>query len=425
VVISSYDDFLLQVVSHKASLPLYRQDMGNTWFRASQSDPVKIIDFMTLRRGFEDCVARGQCPPSININEFVMFAMSCAEHNFGMPIGWRGIEAGTVSYDEKREFIDVAFKLAQAKHPLLYKALLEDKRQRTQPKPQSMVMVTASVNETFQCGNVSVAFGPHGGIILLSDLTANLAGPLNPLALAHYTVHDILGAPGMIYTAGGDPVPQYLNFSSIPVILSSSQSKTAEFCTFSSTSLLSQGTAMQGSPLPINVTVSITVNSESLAQSQIQVSFKGIRLSYWNLQSWAQKVQIGAGMSLQFHPTINPTQQAWSVSVLNVTYSPNNFLKNGTSFYHVADYTSVNGFTLKFIDTQLLMFGNASSASLAYRNYSIPVDFSTGAWANLWNSWNGYWVTSFPWHYNDTEISFRFMMEWKPSNIKKSREMET
>jgi len=359
-------------------------------------------------------VARGQCPPSQSIYEFVMFAMCAAEHNFGMPIGWRGIEAGTVSYDEKREFLEVAFKLAEAKHPQLHKALLEDKQQRIQTNQEPME--TTSLNETYQCGNVTVGFGQNGAITLLSDQTVTLAGPSNPLALSHYTVHDILGAPGMIYTAGGDPVPQYLNFSSVPVMISASQVKTAEFCTFSSTSLLSQGSVVQGSPPPINVTVSITVNSVSLAQSQIQVSYKGIRISYWNLQSWAQRVQIGAAMSLQFHPTINPMNQAWSVNVLNVSYSPNNFLKNGTSFYHVADSSSVNGFTLRFIDSQLLMFGNASSTSLAYRNYSKPVDFSTGAWANLWNAWNGYWVTSFPWHYNDTEISFRFMTEWKPSD---------
>jgi len=339
--------------------------------------------------------------------------MTACEHNFGMPIGWRGIESGIVSFQEKRDFIDVAFKIAQNKHPLLYAALEEDKIKRSQSVPMNQIV---SANDTFRCGVVTVTFGPNGAITGLSDGVTNLAGSNNPLALVHYTVHDILGGD-LPPTAGGDPVPRYLNFSSIPVMQSASQSKTNDLCTFSSISMLSQGGVKQGSPPDINVTVSITVNSESLAQSQIQVSFKGIRQCYWNLQTWAQKVQIGAAMSLQFNPTINPSNQAWSVSALNVTYSPNNFEKNGTNFYHVADSTSVNGFTLKFIDSMFLMFGNASTASLAGRNYTKPVDFSSGAWANLWNSWNGYWVTAFPWIESDTEISFRFVIDWNKSRI--------
>jgi len=205
------------------------------------------------------------------------------------------------------------------------------------------------------------------------------------------------------------------HFSAIPVMQSTSQSVSQDLCTFTSTSLLSQGGAIQGSPPFINITISITVDPQSLSQSQLVVSFSNIRLSYWNLQTWAQRVQVGAAMSLQFNPLINPTAQPWDINVLNVTYNPDNFVFQGTNFYHLADFASVNGFKLKFIDSQLLMFGNASSASLAGRNYSIPVDYSSGVWANLWNSWNGYWVTAFPWMEEDTEIAFRFMLEWEES----------
>ncbi len=42
--------------------PLLEKDIGDAWVRAASSDPIKTSSFLSLRRGFEECVNSGNCP---------------------------------------------------------------------------------------------------------------------------------------------------------------------------------------------------------------------------------------------------------------------------------------------------------------------------------------------------------------------------
>eukprot|EP01127_Copromyxa_protea_P005619 TRINITY_DN15506_c0_g1_i1.p1 TRINITY_DN15506_c0_g1~~TRINITY_DN15506_c0_g1_i1.p1 ORF type:complete len:787 (-),score=136.21 TRINITY_DN15506_c0_g1_i1:30-2390(-) len=371
---STFDNFSKQLLEHVDKLPVLKQDIGDTWVRAIPSDPIKTSTFLNQRRHFEDCVSSGGCLPlQPKTMDEVFFLLSAPEHNFGLPCQIYSWEQAALSYQEKRDMLRSAERIQNERKLAVHEENPEKEKNTEKEAP-------------FECAKVT--WGPDAAITQLVWNGKDYADATHKLGLVYYTEHAVQGLKGEETTGWGDPVEKFLVYNSTPSL----QTHSGDGCLlFTATSIIPQNDTETGPMILFHV----LQFSPKENMATLTVKFTNKAMSYHFYATWTQDVTFGPAASIQFRPA-STTSDSWTVTALDVEYSPSNFAANGTSHYHVVDVAKFsNKLAIRPLDTPLLLFGNASASW--FTNWSSPPDYDAGAWFNVFNQWNGNWIVGWPW----------------------------
>ena len=87
VVASTYDAFVVELEKFKSELPVYTEEIGDTWIYGTGSDPWKVSQFKTIMSARSDCVQSWQCNLlDERFFNFSVLLLKNAEHTWGKDV---------------------------------------------------------------------------------------------------------------------------------------------------------------------------------------------------------------------------------------------------------------------------------------------------------------------------------------------------
>ena len=454
---STFDAFVADVKGvgwPRKDIILFDQDIGDSWVRAIPSDPVKTKRFLELRRAFETCVSAKGCAHFDNSTmRTVLFLMTGAEHNFGLPLQASDWESTVLSYAEKRDMVEAA---ARSLAPFMERRVSASGASKAEASPSR----GGDKNFSFQCdfnGTVAlIDFSNATGAITKLVLVKRSSGAAVTVAAAENRLLDIVYAVHSTYypladNGWGDASPDHLVQQSGPEDVTV---RAVGGCAFVVDSAINQSyfdnsimrhttpTINVSAMMQVRVDVAFTMRKAGLhMEAAVTVRNKLMSDVSYLYQSWSNHFCYGDAMHVGFNPVTEAAWRTdssassipdpWRISALGVAYSPNNFAAYGTCNYHVADSVSVTlessqrgrqgtVFQCTSVDAPLALFGWNSATWVS--NVTDPPTscrplLETGVWFNLWNEWNGNWVAGFPWNESDFSeggLTFRFVADISP-----------
>ena len=475
VIPSTYDAFIDDVRRPgwpRRDLPTFTTDVGDTWVRSSSGDPVKIKEFLQLRREFEGCLSTGRCitNASSTMNAGYFLITGC-EHNWGLPMRPSDWEAPVISYEEKRHMVTSAYHFM----PSTRKEVTVPSREAIVPTEAELRRRPLSARGDNTCSighndritvHLDAVTGAIDGLThehtnVTGTLTTELADPQHKLLNVVYAVHNTESP------TWGDPNPKEVLLMAEAVLDSFTFDLTS--CTLTVKAHLNQsffntniggwthgkaatqlpdgGIEVANSTLYIRFDVKFDVSSQEKLTINSTLQMLNLELTDVNsiYHAYFSDVYLGDSFSVQFNPKVEQTwtpngtapassikqvlpqplrdsMPEWRIATLSQEYSPYNFHMNGTCQWHVADYVTFGvqaadapKVRLESPDAQFYLFGWNNGQWQSKTNSATGLcepDTSTGIWYNLWNLWNGNWCVGFPWRREDgfdKPLSFTFL----------------
>ena len=212
VVASNYDTFVVELEKFKSQLPVYTEEIGDTWIYGTGSDPWKVAQFRAIMSARSDCLQRGQC--NLTDERFFNFSallLKNAEHTWGKDVktflhdttAWDNEEFHEAvqtesnfkdminSWMEQRNW-GLAYALqALGDHPLRHEIDTCIANLKFNGKMSLVGYRKAEKPYTFKLKNMVLSFDEDtGAIIQLTDTRSGLsvewAHPQNPLGVLVY-----------------------------------------------------------------------------------------------------------------------------------------------------------------------------------------------------------------------------------------------
>jgi hypothetical protein len=217
VMASTWDNFVIQLETVKSQLPVFTQEMGDTWIYGVASDPLRLMQYREILRLRKDCVDAGVCNTSdINFRHFDRFLMKIPEHTWGLDTklflgdwsNWSNeafqkvlpnanFQLMVTSWIEQRSFLDnaIAF-LGQTAFASTLNASMASFQNIVAPATSAAGFVRQTTpllsDQVYTAGRFSISFDNETGAIisLVDSFTGHQwANALNPLAQFSYTTY--------------------------------------------------------------------------------------------------------------------------------------------------------------------------------------------------------------------------------------------
>ena len=210
VFASTFDRFIKTV--NRASLPVVKGEIGDTWIQGIASDPYKMAAYRSIASALVDCFKEGKCafndPEVINAT---MYLIKLPEHTWGLPsvyddVNWRNEDFEKArnnsnyrncenSWMEQRKFVNLTFEATEG-HPL--HSFISKKLSNLKPIIPSLsnfIPVDPVNNFTLFNATLEVHFDPVSGAItwlnyLRNDYSYVFADINNPLAVISYHTYN-------------------------------------------------------------------------------------------------------------------------------------------------------------------------------------------------------------------------------------------
>jgi len=210
IQVSTFDNFVRNVMTIESRLPVVTQEIGDTWIHGIASDPRKVKMFREIMRLRDECLTTGICVLNDTaIQSFDRLLVKAGEHTWGLDVKtflhdwshWSNAAFHSVrnnsnfqmmeeSWVEQRQYITKAIA-ALGTHPLA-----ERIRHTLQvlepyvPNTSGYNKITNFDGKKLQCGRYTLAFTANGGGIsyLYDSVTRrHWASDTNVLAKFIYT----------------------------------------------------------------------------------------------------------------------------------------------------------------------------------------------------------------------------------------------
>ncbi|XP_065831101.1 uncharacterized protein [Oscarella lobularis] len=194
IVASDFDSFVRAILPMKDTLPVYTEEIGDTWIYGVPSDPVKMQQVREIMRARSECVENNIC----NVSDYRFFNFSRLltkgpEHTWGKALSgylkdykmnWHNKEfhslihtpeyvGMTNSWLEQRLWaIDYAIE-ALADHPL--RKEINERLAALKPSGPALdgYVKVDNIGQVFKTGPLEVAFSPQTGAIVHFSNTAH------------------------------------------------------------------------------------------------------------------------------------------------------------------------------------------------------------------------------------------------------------
>ena len=206
IVASSYNEYVEELVAHKDLLPVFTQEIGDTWIHGAGSDPWKTTQYRLMMRLRSQCLANGGC--SLNdqrIYDFSAYLLKYGEHTWGKDIkkylsdtqNWSNEMFHHLQY-VMHNYIDVVESWSEQRLWALKYALdaLKDHELRTQ--------IESGVKELYFDGTLSMAGFSEVPCDSSIDINGNLSLAFANSTLGLASLMDKRGAEVREYSSGPD-----------------------------------------------------------------------------------------------------------------------------------------------------------------------------------------------------------------------------
>ncbi len=216
-IASTFDAFTRQIVKAKDKLPVFDQEIGDTWIYGVPGDPLKFARYREMTRARAECIASKVCDPKDPaIRNFSRFLLKIPEHNQGLntsnylgsfgqqwandwfylvrPVwNFRTVEA---SWDEQRRFLDWAMAaLDRSSSPSArnLRRRIDEGLAALEPKrPATAAMTPVVASQRFECGDFTIGFDPASGAIsYLKDKLSGYEWAVPPAAGGSVCEHEV------------------------------------------------------------------------------------------------------------------------------------------------------------------------------------------------------------------------------------------
>ncbi|XP_065197324.1 uncharacterized protein LOC135828822 [Sycon ciliatum] len=429
VVASDYDSFVRAVLPQIDKLPVYDQEIGDTWIYGVPSDPWKTAASRAIMAARSACLEQKKC--SFDDSEFYNFSrllVKAGEHTWGLDVKshlndythWSNEQFHSVQgsakylgmvngWQEQRDWaINYAVDAMHEQHPLRVdiEAAL-DRIQADMPSLTGYTQVT-DVSQVFKVGTVEIGFSKQpAGINHLMTGGVQLASDSNILSAFLYQSFDEqdyqvfmeeylriykkggwmdldFGKPGLDNVTGG---------SSHQEVYASMQSLWMKDSSFVvEVSFPAMLVSNYGAPerAYLNITISPGTGVD-------------IRMTFVNKTA----TRIPESMSLQFNPVVTNSSTMMmekvgqQISVLDI-------MNNGSKHLHAVgtggmSYTSNPGFTVSSAHVAVVCVGKPTP-------FPVPMETPSAADGFAFNIVNNIWGTNYiMWYpYKDEDKSFNF-----------------
>lgn len=212
IVVSTFDDFVSDILPYRNKLPLIAEEIGDTWIHGVSTDPRKSQDFReTLRVRAAYCAQQNSgCPDATKllssgerspaavdpaIVAFDRLLMKLGEHTWGLDIksylndtvNWTNqqfqahlnddnFQLVVKSWHEQRAYLTSAIAALGPQHTLAKQinAALAPLHVKFSP-PTNMVPVSNWQSSKFMVGKYVIGFGDEGGINFMFDIFKHLS----------------------------------------------------------------------------------------------------------------------------------------------------------------------------------------------------------------------------------------------------------
>lgn len=446
IVASSYNEFVQELASREALLPVYKEEIGDTWIHGAGSDPWKTAKYREILRLRNKCLEKSLC----DINEQTMFDFSAfllkyGEHTWGKDIkkylhdteNWTNERFRSIVNDGLN-FIDVANSwIEQRKWGLDYalealkdnplKDTIESAVQRMYFKGNfQMDNFTLSPScQSFEFGSISLSFDTNRmSIISLQDKRGGTireySGLENPLALMTYTsytgddfknfldqylldknldyAYQDLGKPGLSDAIGVDHIVDYVSVTSCWTKSDNESMIIRLKGSFSTETIINYG----GSqfvyldviiPLPKSNTDDISLDLVVYIVDKTST-------------------RIPESLTVMFQPNPNLVDpKTLSISKLDEYINALDVIANGSKHVHASDkgikYGDPVPLTVFSWDTEVVTIGGANLFPVPMETPDVSKGFGFNIYNNLWGT---NYIMWYPYQRGEESSKYRFKM---------------
>eukprot|EP00823_Brevimastigomonas_motovehiculus_P008810 TRINITY_DN824_c0_g1_i2.p1 TRINITY_DN824_c0_g1~~TRINITY_DN824_c0_g1_i2.p1 ORF type:complete len:655 (+),score=144.20 TRINITY_DN824_c0_g1_i2:280-2244(+) len=446
---STFEAFITQLETVADKLPVYTQEIGDTWIYGIASDPLKLAQLRTMSRLRSACVHSPSSACDSTSTQFANFSrllLKGTEHTWGCDVKkllkhghaewnyWSNIDLtkarATVSgykdlensWDEQRNYaIKYAVAALPVSHPL--RTQIESAFSALHPSWPSLQGYTPlSFSTVLEYGPFSFQFSDaFGGLIKLFDKVHNVnwAEDTNPLGrflyqsytekdfntfMSEYGRCDYVHHCTWAYADYGKPgVDKYASPIRQDAQMQVEELYGKEFSSFYSVWV--HGTmafplvSLYGAPTDVWINY--------LFYSDMNNVHMNVDLLLFNKTA----TRIPEALWMQFMPA---PSGAWEMNKLSQWLEVGNVITNGSFHLHAVQdgvrlslQQSDNQLLIESLDAGLFSFGTPSAFPTPLR----APDFSQGASANLYNNlWGTNYVEWYPFRDVDKNLVFRFRL---------------
>ena len=215
IIASSYNNFVEELIAHQDLLPVYKQEIGDTWIHGVASDPWRTTQYREMLRQRNTCLDSGKCSlDDQRFYNFSSFLLKYGEHTWGKDIktflhdstNWsnekfHAVKGNTSNYQdvvnswiEQRDWpIKYAIE-ALGDHPLSLQ-IIDAISELYFNGTVSMDGFKTTSCKSFDFGDIHMSFNNDVmSIISLQDHRGSgepreYSGPTNPLGVISYTTY--------------------------------------------------------------------------------------------------------------------------------------------------------------------------------------------------------------------------------------------
>ena len=445
VVASGYDAFVEELVKYRSVLPVYTEEIGDTWIQGVASDPWKTAIVRETMRLRSECLTSGEC--SMSDERFIAFSMmllKSGEHTWGKDVktylhdttNWSNAKFHAVQ--NQSNFVDMVDSWIEQRvwgasfpvellgdHPLRVTIQSAIDSMRFYGEVATNGYKQIDISTLFKCGGLELQFSDTtGAIVHLVDMRS----PSNPVTYANSS-HQLAEILYQTYTS-------------------------ADYNTFFSEYFYDFGPAFArldfGKPgwngtLKVTVTAnpqvlwyreddntcSFILHSQFHNQSTVVTEFGGsaalwtgvvvpkttspdvaLSLNITLYITNKTSTRIPESYSFYFNPVV-ANASAMTISKLGEYISVLDVMKNGSKHLHASDmgirYPSGPSFYAR--DTSLVCIGYPTPFPTPMEQPDVSQGFSFNIYNNIWGTNYIMWYPYLP---DDASSKYEFQMTFPP-----------
>ena len=446
IVASGYDAFVEHLVNFKSQLPVYTDEMGDTWIHGVPSDPWKTAVNREMSRLRTKCLASGQCSlDDPSFDSFSWMMLKNGEHTWGKDVktylhdikNWSNEQFHSVvnlsnfqdmikSWIEQRNWgIDTAIAQLKDDNPL--KKSIENSIEEMSFDGEISTdgfKQVSNVSSIFECGGLSLSFSSDtSGIDFFADKRTagkaiQYASQSNQIASPLYqafTSSDYMtfmkeyfySYPSFAFLDFGKP-----GYSGTQEIKVSPALKALWFkdgtgsCEFLTQSQFDSNIVTDYGG-PQSLWLRTTVPKVTSPQESVEVEFTVYIVN-------KTSTRIPESLSFQFNPPVN-NASSMHISKLGEYFRVLEVMKNGSKHLHASDrgvaYMDSN-LTFQALDTSVICVGEPTAFPTPMEQPDVTKGFAFNIYNNIWGT---NYIMWYPFLQQDASSKYHFVMTLPPS----------
>lgn len=437
---STFEEYFAEVNKIRDSLPVIRQEVGDTWIQGIASDPYKMANYRAVSEAITECVMAGLCKASDpRIVSACRLLVKLPEHTWGLPsvsdnVNWSNPQFNKArlgdhyvncekAWQEQREFIWMAIDQLRDMEPLYQ--MIQQALSKLLPREPNLreYEIVSDMSKTFKCEDgMAIRFGKDGSLQSLYDPYNKMewatGAPLGQFLYVTYNETNFV-----------DMAKQY-NYYGGAGYNKKNSTKNAHPESrpwFAVVSKMYQ--AKPSGPGTCDILLKLVMaepksHSWYGAPQSVWINYKSRAKGFDVTLQWMNKTPTRLPESIMYY--FSPAQKKgleWRLSKVGHLVDPGNVILNGSQYVHGVDYGVYyinnfgQGLQLLTPDVPLVSIATKQRPPSPFPVPLKPISQNdiTGVAFNLYNNiWDTNYILWYPYHdgLNSSDFKARFQIKF-------------